>query len=851
MRIRNILLQCMLFLASLLASCNISTMKIQEFKDAYSNFDGNNLVVGTKNFKRSWKLQEYGLVTTGIYDIKASKEWVNSDNGYCDWSYNGLLDESSKAELLSYSAKEDNDNGFATPHLCVELEFYYPQVETYLKYQIRAYPEANGLYTSISLKGNSEKYVRESKKNSGVQFNLVSGKEKYDYAANGLVKDYIASYAFDNKKVEYLIGGLDKTKEYTVGLTWWSYTDKKLVQNLNVTSVDGELRHSIFTNRTVPTGAKKQQPETLTFDLPSDVLLDGSFRLIVDKVKGKQAIISEIWIQEKAQEKYMVDGDVDRVTELKKQVEPGSVLMAYMNCGVKNRQNTDKVTGRVDFLPIDATRLVRRYAGYYNDTQHRNTRETPLLKEEVVNTAVEEKEINSWANVLFVEDESNTLILVKESHKCVNQYGYDTGAFELTTSGISNTGTSLLPQEILKDRYRQAWASWIIVGDNSEDGRELAIKSFERLRYPVNPETDIYIIANTWGSDRGIEASNENNVLKEMSVQKYLGIDVQQIDDGYQKPAKDNKNGKINGWYPHPDRYPEGFKNVRAKAEEYGLKLGLWFAAMPVSLQEMKDNYDAAGFSYYKLDFANIRNHNHIEQMIDKIRAYELYTNYKSKVNWDVTENAPRFGYFWAKEYGCVFLENRKPKFPENVVYVPYLVLRDLWHLSKYCNLNKFQGSVQNKDMVDKTRSDAYKYSHAYTAAIPLMSTPLFFQETQFYSKQALEEIKPVILAYKQERDKIYNCLVYPVGNEPDNASWTGFQAHDAFSNSGYLNIFREIENKESVFKIKMRFIAGMNIRFTDIMNGESFDVNVDDGGMAEFTIDNPGGFRMYKYVQK
>lgn len=164
MRIRNILLQCMLFLASLLASCNISTMKIQEFKDAYSNFDGNNLVVGTKNFKRSWKLQEYGLVTTGIYDIKASKEWVNSDNGYCDWSYNGLLDESSKAELLSYSAKEDNDNGFATPHLCVELEFYYPQVETYLKYQIRAYPEANGLYTSISLKGNSEKYVRESKK---------------------------------------------------------------------------------------------------------------------------------------------------------------------------------------------------------------------------------------------------------------------------------------------------------------------------------------------------------------------------------------------------------------------------------------------------------------------------------------------------------------------------------------------------------------------------------------------------------------------------------------------------------------------------------------------------------------
>lgn len=851
MRIRNVLLENTILLVLLLMSCNTSAAKKQNFKNAYASFDGKTLVIGTKNFERCWELHACGLVTTSIYDTKSSKQWAKNANTYCDWSYSGLIDENSKAELLSYSAKEDNDSGFTTPHLCVELEFYYPQVETYLKYQVRAYPEANGLYTSISLKGKSAKYVNVSQKSSGVQFNLVNGKEQYDYAANGMVKDYIASFAFDDKKVEYLIGGLDKTKEYTVGLTWWSYADQNLIQNLNVTSVDGESNHRILSNRNVPTGARQQQPETFVFDLPEDVLLDGSFRLLVEKVKGKHATVSEIWIQEKSRNKYMVQGDIDRVTALQKEIKKENVLMAYNNCGAKNKQSIDEVTGRVDFLPVDATSLVRRYVGYYNDTQHRNTKETPLLKEEVANAAIEDKEVNAWSNVLFVEDKSNVLIVVKESHKCVNQYGYDTGAFELTESGIANTGTSLQPQEIMEDRYRQAWASWTVVGKNTVDGRELALKIFERLRFPVNPETDIYIIANTWGSDRGVEASNEGNVLKEMSIQKYLGIDVQQIDDGYQKPSKDNKNGKVNGWYPHPDRYPDGFKNVRSKAEEYGLKLGLWFAAMPVSLQEMKDNYDAAGFSYYKLDFANIRNHNHIEQMIDKIRAYELYTNHKSKVNWDVTENAPRFGYFWAKEYGCVFLENRKPKFPENVVYVPYLVLRDLWHLSKYCNLNKFQGAVQNKDMVDKVKSDAYKYSHAYITTIPLMATPLFFQETQFYSKAALDEIKPIISAYKKERDKIYNCLVYPVGDEPNNASWTGFQAHDISSDTGYLNIFREIENKERTCKIRMRFIAGKTVVFTNILNGESFDVSVDKKGMAEFTIANPSEFKMLKYELK
>lgn len=839
------ILVCLVLLS--MYSC-LSVQK-QSYKDAYSTFDGERLEVGTRNFRRTWMLGSHGLVTTGVFDINRSKHWVNRNNAVCDWEYNNVIDASSKAELLSYSAVEDNDSGFTSNHLRVELEFYYPEVETYVKYQIRAYPGASGLYTCVSFKGNLSKYAKSEKdRDDGVVFNLVKGKNKSDYVSQNFVKNYVANFVADNHSVEYLISGLDKNKKYKVGLTWWVHKDRALSQSLKVTSADGEMWHEIYSNCKVPNGVDNQRVDTKVFDLPSDVLNDGSFRLIIDKVKGKEAMISELWISERSDDVYPVHGDIDRVAQLKEKLDSGYVLTAYHNCGIDNRQSGNDVTGRVDFLPVDATCMERRYIGYYNDTQHRNTKETPILREETMTSKVEDREINSWANALFIGDGTDALIMVKESHKCVNQYGYDTGDFILTAEGVANTGTSLRAHEILPDKYRKAWASWTIVGENTEDGKELALKSFERLRYPVNPLTDIYLMANTWGSDRGTEASNEENVLKEMQIQKYLGIEVQQIDDGYQKPAKDNKNGRVKGWYPHPDRYPEGFKNVKSVADAYGLKLGLWFAGMPVSLQEMKDNYDVAGFSYYKLDFVSFRNHTDMEKMIEKIRAYELYTKHRSKVNWDLTENAPRFGYFWAKEYGCVYLENRKPRYPQHAVYVPYLVLRDLWHVSKYCNLNKFQGTIQNKDRVDKSRSDAYKYSYAYTTAIPLMSTPLFFQETQFYSKEALEIVRRIISVYKQERLNIYESLVYPVGDEPDNASWTGFQAHNISSKVGYLNVFREINNKEPEFEMHLRFLSDQHVKFTNLLNGESFEVYIDKDGLVPFRIQDAGDFRLYKY---
>ena len=625
------------------------------------------MVVSTGSIQRSWDVMPYGLVTTSVKNLKTGKEWVNSSTRKCDWDYYGKLASSTNSKLVGITAIESSDSGFTSPHILVEAEFEYPLLETFVKCQIRVFPNAEGIYSRIAIKGSPLKYL----------------------------------------------------------------------------------------------------PDSMS------------------------------------------------------------------------------ITGRVDFVPVVSNALTRRYVGYYNDTQNRNTATTPLIKEQLLTAPAATTELNRWASVLMLESANEALIMVKESHKCVNQYGYDTGEFEVSAQGLANTGTSLNRYEILPDKYRFSWATWLIATNNGIDERELALKKFERIRFPVNPETDIYTIANTWGSGRGVNAANYNNVLVELQSQNELGIDVQQIDDGWQK---NNSGTQTGGWYPHKDKFPNGFQPVKTNANPLNVKLGLWFSSMPVTLKEMKDNFDAGGFNYYKLDFASLNNHTNIEKLIEKTRDFELYAQHKSKVNWDVTEVTARFGYFWAKEYGCVFLENRKTSSPKTVIYTAYLVLRDLWHLSKYCNLNKFQGSVQNIDMVDKLASDAYKHNHPYSVAIPLMSTPLFFQETHFYSQEAKNQIKPVLAAYKTVRNELYECFVYPIGNEPNNASWSGFQAHHPERNIGFINIFREINNIDSTQNIQLRFLKNKKITLTNLLNNQTFQVVSDGDGFVKFSIQNSCDFRMYKY---
>tara|TARA_R100000027_G_scaffold7146_1_gene5483 strand:+ start:690 stop:2621 length:1932 start_codon:yes stop_codon:yes gene_type:complete len=510
---------------------------------------------------------------------------------------------------------------------------------------------------------------------------------------------------------------------------------------------------------------------------------------------------------------------------------------------------------RVERVPIGDTPLRRRFFGYYNETQQRNDTHQDLLKEEVVNHPLLGAEWCDWASVACVEDSVGGIALVKESHKCVNQRGHATGGFICDQEkGLSCTGWGLRPNELSSRTFTAGWATWCLVWSGGEFEREVAFKTFDRIRYPIDPARDIYIQANTWGSTDNAgdarRAGCEESALEELEVCADLGIDVLQIDDGWQVPPGHHTwEPEENGWHPHPESYPNGWSILRSRAKELGLRLGLWAAAVPISIDELRKNFAEGGFVQYKLDFAVLRSRAEVDALMEKVRDFIGGTDHRVRVNWDVTENAARYGYFFAREYGCIFLENRKPVRPASVVYRPHTVLRDLWQLAKYLNLHRFQGSIQNVDRVDPDRSDAMLHSHSYAVAIALMGIPLFFQETKYYSDAAKAEIRGLLSVYKKHRESIYSGIVHPIGAKPNNASWTGFHCHLPSENRGYLMIFRERCNEEPEQSLRLRGVPYSMIAVTDLLQEKASRKRVASNGALSFHIDSAPGFLFLEYV--
>jgi alpha-galactosidase len=80
----------------------------------------------------------------------------------------------------------------------------------------------------------------------------------------------------------------------------------------------------------------------------------------------------------------------------------------------------------------------------------------------------------------------------------------------------------------------------------------------------------------SWMGKPYLGAMNLGRMLREIDVAHRMGIDVFVIDTGwYEKPGD---------WQPSPSRFPDGLKEVRARLDGYGMKLGLWFAPTTAAL---------------------------------------------------------------------------------------------------------------------------------------------------------------------------------------------------------------------------------------------------------------------------
>ncbi len=95
---------------------------------------------------------------------------------------------------------------------------------------------------------------------------------------------------------------------------------------------------------------------------------------------------------------------------------------------------------------------------------------------------------------------------------------------------------------------------------------------------------------------------------------------------------------------------------------------------------------------------------------------------------------------------------------------------------------------LQNPKRTRKDLSDASQHSHGYCFAMGLPLVPCFFQLAQNLDAEEKQELKTLISAYKQDREDIFTSTTFPIGEEPNNASWTGFQmVSTTKADSGHL----------------------------------------------------------------
>ncbi len=480
-----------------------------------------------------------------------------------------------------------------------------------------------------------------------------------------------------------------------------------------------------------------------------------------------------------------------------------------------------------------------------------------------------------WASGLVIEDNNAGIIVVKESHQHTRMEHGElvTGDFRLDGSVVKASGAGMRPSDLKSESYRFCWATWTVLYEGDSTSAQFALKEFDRFRFPVN-ERDISIIANTWGTeDRRhpcLYKARQENVLRELESVAEIGLDLLQIDDGWQhnRGRKGDQWHPTKGWYPTKERsgrfnlhtgeefegtysvYPDGcFCRVRNRAEELGVQLGLWFA-WRAPAEQIKANYNNGNFKAFKLDFANLEQKDDLDYLYGKGREIVKKSDYTAVVNWDVTETPPRMGYYFGRDVGNLYLANRKTHGTRlDVLYDPYKQLRDAWLLAKYMNLNQIQVTFQNKDLTPlEAPTDALKSTHKYNLAITLMATPIFFLETQYLDESARDQIKMLLEPYTDHRSKMYEGYVFSIGDMPDNASWSGFQNYHPETKSGYLTVFRELHNKQSRRSLSLHFYpAGTQLQLTDLLTGESRDVAVNDQNQVEFIIDEAPGFQFLK----
>jgi alpha-galactosidase len=143
--------------------------------------------------------------------------------------------------------------------------------------------------------------------------------------------------------------------------------------------------------------------------------------------------------------------------------------------------------------------------------------------------------------------------------------------------------------------YETVWMQMAAV-EGGEDQLAEAYREFVLRYMSVNTESrKPYIFYNTWAyQERNkwwnggyyLDSMHQEHLIREIEIAHRMGIEVFVIDTGWYERTGD--------WAVNLSRFPDGLKSIKAKLDEYGMKLGLWFGptSAAVSSRAAQENRD-------------------------------------------------------------------------------------------------------------------------------------------------------------------------------------------------------------------------------------------------------------------
>ncbi len=388
-----------------------------------------------------------------------------------------------------------------------------------------------------------------------------------------------------------------------------------------------------------------------------------------------------------------------------------------------------------------------------------------------------------------------------------------------------------------------------------EVGRLRALRDFHRSLWPRRKGRDGVLLSNTWGDGNRDSRINEEFLLGEISAAGDIGVEVVQIDDGWQKgrsanSSQSNGKGVWNGywaadpefWAPDPVRFPRGLKPLTDAAAEKGASIGLWFG--PDSSGDAANwerdadcllaFYKRFGIRHFKIDSLKL----HTPTAFARNRSFfsKMLRASKGEMCFDLDCTAEvRPGFLGGMPVGQLFAENRYAfRKGDRRVYYPHQTLRSIWTLSKVIDPVRLRMEFLNPAKKDELYGDDPLRPAAWPAdalfAITMPTSPLAWMELSDVPESVRAKWRPLVATWKRERDRFHGCVLVPVGAKPDGEAWTGFLSV-ADDGGGYALVFRE-GNALADWRLDLRGFFGLQNLSASVLSGDG-EASVDAGCLS------------------